>query len=302
MKKVKRLIVLLLFMATYSVIAQIAINTDGSAPDGSAILDVKSTTMGLLLPRLTNEQRDDIVAPATGLMIFNTEQQLIQVYDGTNWSSFEHIWTCGNKYLDARNGQSYNTVQIGTQCWMAENINLGTRINGANEQTNNSIIEKYCYDDNETNCNTYGGLYQWNEMMQYVTTEGTQGICPTGWHLPTDDEWKTMELYLGMSQSEADDIGWRGTDEGGKMKETGTTHWNSPNTGATNSSNFTALPGGYRYSNGSFSGLGYYGDWWASTGGSGTYAWTRTLNFDYDQVHRNNPNKTNGFSVRCLKN
>ncbi len=83
----------------------------------------------------------------------------------------------------------------------------------------NGIIEKYCYDDNTSNCDTYGGLYQWEEMMQYVTTPGAQGICPDGWHLPTDEEFKTMEMALGMSQSEADNTGWRGTDEGSKLKE-----------------------------------------------------------------------------------
>ncbi len=127
---------------------------------------------------------------------------------------------------------------------MAENLNVGSMINGSSNQTNNGIIEKYCYDDNTSNCDTYGGLYQWEEMMQYVTTPGAQGICPDGWHLPTDEEFKTMEMALGMSQGEADDTGWRGTDEGGKMKESGTTHWYSPNMGATNSSGFTALPGG----------------------------------------------------------
>lgn len=78
---------------------------------------------------------------------------------------------------------------------LAQNLNVGTRINGLQEQTNNGIIKKYCYGDLDSNCNVYGGLYQWDEAMQYVTTEGVKGICPTGWHLPTDAEWCTLTQY-----------------------------------------------------------------------------------------------------------
>jgi uncharacterized protein (TIGR02145 family) len=120
--------------------------------------------------------------------------------------------------------------------------------------------------------------------------------------LPDDEEWKTMMMELGMSQSEANGDNWNGTDEGGKMKETGTTHWNSPNTGATNTSGFTALPGGYRGSNGSFNDLGSLGYWWSSSEYSGTSAWRRDLYYGSDQVSRRSYSKTYGFSVRCLKN
>jgi uncharacterized protein (TIGR02145 family) len=163
-------------------------------------------------------------------------------------------------------------------------------------------MERYCYNNDTNNCNIYCGLYQWNEMMQYVHTEGTQGICPTGWHIPTDAEWKTLEMHLGMTPAEADNSGWRGThNEGGKLKETSTTHWYSPNTGATNSSGFTALPGGYRSSGGSFNYLGSYGYWWSSTVYSGTHAWVRGLTHGNDRVYRGSDDKTHGFSVRCIK-
>ena len=281
----------------------VAINNDGSPADASAILDVKSTTKGVLIPRLTNVQRDAIASPVAGLLIFNTDQQGLQMFDGTIWSTYMPSWECGNNLIDSRDGKAYSTVQIGTKCWMSENLNIGTRIDGPIDQSNNSMIEKYCYDDSETNCNTYGGLYLWGEMMQYVTTEGTQGICPTGWYLPTDDEWKTMETCLGMSQSEADATNWRGTDEGGKMKEAGTSHWDSPNTGATNSSGFTALPGGWRsYYNGSFVEFSTHGHWWSSTEFSDNDAWYRRLYYDYSQVNRNLFSKMNGRSVRCIKN
>ena len=159
-------------------------------------------------------------------------------------------WTCGEPITDSRDGQTYNTVQIGDQCWMAENMNIGTMINGSNDQIDNGVIEKYCYDNVPANCDTYGGLYQWNELMQYETTQGIQGICPTGWHIATDEELKTLEgtvdSQYGVGDPVWDETGNRGLDAGGNLKETGTTLWEPPNTGATNSSGFTALPSGYR--------------------------------------------------------
>jgi len=130
-------------------------------------------------------------------------------------------------------------------------------------------------------------------MMGYTTTAGVQGICPPtgGWHLPTDVEWTTLTTYLG-SESVA----------GGEMKETGTTHWNSPNTGATNSSGFTGLPDGYRYINGIFSEMSIVGYWWSSSEYNSSEAWVRNLYFTNTAVERSNHNKVqHGFSVRCIK-
>ena len=210
---------------------------------------------------------------------------------------FVTLYDCPSTMTDDE-GNAYNTVYIGRQCWMKENLNIGTIISGSEEMTDNSTIEKYCFDNNEANCETYGGLYQWDEIMQYVTNEGARGICPSGWHLPTDDEWKTMEIALGMSQSEADADGYRGSDQGEQMKST--TGWYNYGNG-TNSSGFTALPGGYRYSDGSFNYLGYRGYWWSSSESSGALAWGRVLHCDYGQVHRYYYDKTYGRSVRCLK-
>ena len=133
-------------------------------------------------------------------MVFNTTSGKLYIYVeilgewkqlsyGINSISSE----CGLPFIDPRNGQSYNTAKIGDQCWMAENLIIGTRINGVDDQINNADIEKYCYDDIEDSCDVYGGLYQWDEIMQYTTSPGVQGICPTGWHIPTDDEWKILE-------------------------------------------------------------------------------------------------------------
>jgi len=128
-------------------------------------------------------------------------------------------------------GQTYNTTLIVSQCWMARNLNVGTMIDGASDQTDNDTIEKYCYNNETDSCDTYGGLYQWGEIMHYTNTSGTQGICPDGWHIPTHTEWRYATLHSG----------------GGNLKEEGTTHWLSPNTGATNVTGFTGLPGGSIY-------------------------------------------------------
>jgi len=211
-------------------------------------------------------------------------------------------WQCGDDLNDTRDGQYYTTVQIGTQCWMAENLNIGTMIVGSINQSQQvpEIIEKYCYNNSTSNCDTYGGLYQWDEMMQYSTTPGVQGICPPGWHLPTDGEWCTLENEVDAGSVSCSAIGWRGTDAGGNIKETGTTHWHNPNIGATNSSGFTALGSGYRNTNGTFGSLTYGAYMWSSNV-SGSTAWDRRLWHGYTEVNRYYGSKTLGYSVRCLK-
>ncbi len=188
-------------------------------------------------------------------------------------------------------GKTYHTVEIGDQCWFKENINIGSRIDGSQEQTNNNVIEKYCYNNLESNCDIYGGLYQWNEMMQYLTTAGVQGICPSGWHIPSDGEWSVLADYLGGASV-----------AGGKMKEIGYNHWQSPNTGATNESGFTCLPGGARTSNGLFFlDMGYTSYLRTSTETSATSsAIIELFNFRSDLWHYNHE-KEAGFSARCLK-
>ena len=200
------------------------------------------------------------------------------------------VFQCGLPLIDVRDGQIYQTVQIGEQCWMAENLNIGTMINGSNDQTDDGTIEKYCYENSTSNCDTYGGLYQWNEMMQYTTTQGVQGICPEGWHLPTDAEWTTLVDFLGGSSV-----------AGGKMKEAGYAHWNSPNTGATNESGFTALPGGCRNTFGYFNYLGSTAYFWSSTEDDTYVAWDRYLFYNSDNVVRYDNAKHNGYSVRCFQ-
>lgn len=191
--------------------------------------------------------------------------------------------------------RQYNTVKIGDQCWLKENLNVGTMINGGQGMTDNGIIEKYCYDNSEANCNMYGGLYQWDEMMDYITTEGVQGICPEGWHLPTDIEWTALTTYLGDMNV-----------AGGKMKSTRTTpdphpRWNSPNAFATNSSGWSGFPGGYRNSNGGFLDFGSFGYWWSSTESESASAWNYNLVNLVGNAGRFSGFKVRGRGVRCVR-
>jgi len=218
---------------------------------------------------------------------------------GTNTDT----WVCGNQLIYEGN---YATVQIGGQCWMAENLNIGTMISGSSNQTDNNMIEKYCFDNDIANCATYGGLYQWDEMMQYTTVESTQGVCPTGWHLPSDDEWKTLEMQLGMTQAQADLQGYRGTNEGSKMAGNELL-WsdgvldNDPEFGT---SGLALLPAGYRSNNGNFAGTGNYAYLWSSTEhiNYSYLAWHRYIAYAHTTVSRSTSNKAfYGYSVRCVR-
>ncbi|HNS18706.1 MAG TPA: FISUMP domain-containing protein [Bacteroidales bacterium] len=206
-------------------------------------------------------------------------------------------------------GQTYNTVLIGTQCWLKENLNVGIMIvNNGNpniNQTNNGVIEKFCYNNEAANCIVYGGMYEWQEAMQFVTTEGAQGICPDGWHIPTNAEYVILEGTVD-SEYPIDDPEWnssgcRGLDAGGNLKETGIDHWNSPNTGATNESGFTGLPGGWSLNSGLFWNLGKNGYFWTTTLFHPSFAYVRWLNYDSACVNRASMRIEDALSVRCLK-
>ena len=190
-------------------------------------------------------------------------------------------------------GNEYHTVKIGTQIWMAENLkvtkfNDGTAIPLVTDGSawENLTTPAYCFYDNieATYKNTYGALYNWY-------TANTGKLSPAGWHVPTDAEWTTLTSYLG-GESVA----------GGKLKEAGTTHWQSPNTGATNESGFTALPGGYRYDNtGIFNYIGTYGFWLSSTEESTKYFKFRGAKYQSAGIWNARYSKKGGFSVRCVK-
>jgi len=189
-------------------------------------------------------------------------------------------------------GNVYNTVKIGTQVWMDENLKV-THYRNGNDIPNvtdgtgwsNLTTGAYCnYDNNPNNANTYGRLYNWYAVID------NRNIAPTGWHVPSDADWQILIDYLGGYAF-----------SGGKLKEAGTTHWISPNTGATNESGFSALPAGYRYYNGSYFSLGGDAIFWSSTAGDLDTAWYRTLSYLSTNVSRGNNDEQNGFSLRLVR-
>ena len=204
--------------------------------------------------------------------------------------------------VNDNDGNTYKTIQIGTQVWMAENLkatkyNDGTAIPHITVNATWAAATTGAYSDysnTPANSATYGRLYNWyavdNNAATKVASNGGKNVCPTSWHVPTDAEWTTLTTNLG-EESVA----------GGKLKETGTTHWTSPNPGATNETGFTALPGGNRYNDGAYGHIGGNGCWWSSTGDSTADAWVRYMGFLSSNVYRSNLNKLNGYSVRCVR-
>ena len=180
-------------------------------------------------------------------------------------------------------GNHYAVVQIGNQIWMAENLkttkyNNGTSIPYVTDRAPWLALSTpgYCWHNNEVKYNWY--------------TVNTGNLAPTGWHVPTDAEWTSLIIYLG-GESVA----------GGKLKEAGTLHWASPNTGATNETGFTGLPGGLRGPNGTFYATGLDGYWWSSTQYNTNYAWFRNLHYYYSSANTNYNYKQYGLSVRCVQ-
>lgn len=200
-------------------------------------------------------------------------------------------------------GQVYNTIQVFSQCWLKENLNVGTMIQGPEEMSDNGIVEKYCYCNMPDSCGKYGGLYQWNEMMQYQTQQDVQGICPTGWHIPTDEEWKVLEGAVDSQYGFGDqewDIAWdyRGYDAGTNLKTTSGWYYGG---NGTDLFGFSGLPGGSRDGSGRFGLIGYYGGWWTSMEGNYYGAWDRGLDYFSPEVYRYYSSKEDGYSVRCLR-
>jgi len=205
-------------------------------------------------------------------------------------------WACGDPITDSRDGKTYDTVLIGSQCWLAKNMNIGTRINGGIDQgTSCSSINKYCYDNNEANCTSEGALYQWNQTMCGSTIPGDQGICPDGWHIPTDAQWHTLEDGLATGTCDPNrTFAWDCDPAGTKLKVGG-------------SSGFEGILAGY-WSGGSltFGTRGTYALFWSSSQDVDLKVWYRALTSDVEagshtKVYRRPQAKTYGFSVRCLK-
>ena len=233
----------------------------------------------------------------TGDFYFNTDnvarseiQKEIQVTPIDKNSKLDE----GDYIIDSHDNERYKTVKIGTQVWMAENLKTTKYRNGdiiettspATLRISGESAPKYqwAYDGNERKVAIYGRLYTW-----YAITD-SRNVCPTGWHVPSDEKWTTLTTYLGGASV-----------AGYKLKETSTTHWQSPNSGATNVTGFTAIPSGYRDGDGAYSLIGFYGMWWSSSERSTASAYLWVMGFDNGGVERSREDRQSGFSVRCLR-
>jgi uncharacterized protein (TIGR02145 family) len=202
-------------------------------------------------------------------------------------------------------GNVYQTVQIGDQLWMAENLKVTHYRNGDAIPTNYTNLQwvdlftcAYCiYNDEPANADTYGNLYNW------YAVDDSRNIAPEGWHVPTDEEIKEMEMALGMSQSQADATGWRGTNEGSKLAGNADLWTNGAleNNAEFGTSGFSFLPGGYRgCDSGDYYSMSLYGYFWSASE-SGSYAWGRDLYYNRTDVNRHASDKRRGYSVRCVR-
>jgi uncharacterized protein (TIGR02145 family) len=195
----------------------------------------------------------------------------------------------------------YNTIQIYSQCWLKENLNVGVMIPGDKDMADNDVIEKYCYKNTEDSCSVYGGLYQWKEIMQYTYSGDIQGICPPDWHIPTNEEWKVLEGYVdsryGIGDAIWDSYQYRGNDAGLNLKAARS--W-TLNRKGTDLYGFSALAAGVRHIYGSFNQTGYDGEFWTSSD-VGYGAWERGLHWDKNNLSVVGKDYTWGLSVRCIR-
>ena len=306
-------------MVTLTAIAQTggmnvgSLQANDSIHVGTATENVFILKNLIKLPPLTNSEILLIPDPIEGSIVYATVSDVLLVFDGVKWKRVDGqndsylFGNCcpGMPTITDIDGNTYNTVLIDTQCWMRENLKVTQYPNGdaipyITDNTawsilvSNNFDDAYCYYDNNTS-SEYGALYTYaaaiaDNWARDIADD--QGICPDGWHLPTDGEWTVLTDFLG-----GEDIA------GGKMKEKGTSHWTSPNIGATNESNFTALPGGHRYlDEGLFFAAGDGGYWWSATEGTTSNIvsiWCMFASHVY--VNNSDNHKSIGFSVRCIR-
>ncbi len=187
------------------------------------------------------------------------------------------VFTCGNNLTDIRDNKIYSTVQIGSQCWLATNLNYGAILASSQDQRDNCLAEKYCYNDNPVNCTIHGGLYQWDELMLFDETPADQGFCPPGWHIPTENDWNILfASYINNGFA------------GSPLKYSGY-------------SGFNALLSGARHINRGWDFQGFATFFWSSTQISNTKAWAYGMNDADPSVSIYPASRVNAFSVRCLK-
>ncbi|MCX6232105.1 MAG: T9SS type A sorting domain-containing protein [Bacteroidetes bacterium] len=258
----------------------------GSEKPEVALTGLKSTSATVTMPHTTGDNLRFNGYAANHSAIVN------DVPTGSKTITFAFTSTKCPPTLTDIDGNTYNTVSIGSQCWTRENLNTTKYSNGnAIPNVTDSITwafintGAYCdYGNTASNSTTYGRLYI------FYTVVDARGLCPIGWHVPSDSDWTTLTTFLG-GESVA----------GHKLKEAGITHWASPNTGATNETGFTALPGSNRFFDGYFGNIGIDGFWWSSTENDAINTWSRYVNNNDSNFYRMYFNKNNGFSVRCVR-
>ena len=346
----------LFFTCGSTLSAQTAVG--GITPSSSAMLDIQSTSKGFLAPRLTSAQRDAIVNPAEGLMIYNTDTDCLNHFSGARWYAhcgvelplpaalgstftahsngtdfFSANTDCRNKLISAGHNSAscsgtvvtanatYNVVLINNQCWMKENLKEPSSMpcpnpinTGCNTWANIQDIGAWGFYNNVDDSGASGWattesvsgvglLYQWSAAMSNSTEERAQGVCPTGWHVPSDCEWKYLEHGLGLSITEQNTNGRSKADNLGVQMATFA--FTSGGNG-TNSSGFSALLAGDRRADGSFANLdtggGGYSTWWTSTETTPDDVFLREMSNDYTGVDRFDAGKFLGNSLRCIKN
>ena len=261
---------------------------------------------------LTNKpSRIDSANVANELVLVSNSGKKFKVVvdDNGNLSTIEIINNTGT-FIDPRDNQTYKWVKIGEQIWMAENLNyLPSVVGPVTESFYDPYYYVYGYDGTNVaeakateNFATYGVLYNWSAAMageesSSLNPSGVQGACPSGWHLPSREEWIELGNFLGATSFAGYD-----NEAGGKLKEIGYTHWESPNEGATNETGFTALPGGIRSFSGDFSSMGSSSWYWCATGTSNlTYSWLCALHTNNNYITNTTTATEYGLSVRCIK-
>lgn len=243
--------------------------TGGGLFSAQTQITVSATPAGGYLFVNWTEEGDTVTTEADYTFVVRSDRTLTANFEHKTYPEPDY-----GQMTDPRDNQTYQTVTIGDQEWMAQNLNYATE-------------NSWCYKDDPQNCQIYGRLYDWESSIH---------ACPPGWHLPGDTEWNLLADYLGGA-----DIA------GGRMKSTGTVEdgtglWNAPNTDATNSSGFSGHPAGRRYSDGEFYGLGIDGYWWSTAEHHYEFAFPRILRYFNGTLYRSISNKQFASSVRCIKN
>lgn len=271
-------------------------------PDGGTNYTIIGTSQLLSVPYALHAKTADSIM----------QEIVSKSYVDAFLNKIDELEVLSNGFVDARDQNNYKVVKIGDQIWMAENLKYLPKVDAVDNGSEDAAAGKYYYvydyvpsGASETeqinnaattlNYQTYGVMYNWNAAMNGSASSnnnpsGVQGVCPSGWHLPSNAEWIELSSFLG-GESVA----------GGKLKELGTIHWNNPNNGFANLYGFNALPGGTRYDDGTFSSIGDNGEWWCSTKYDAVFTWFADLRYNetglnkyYNLIHL-------GLSVRCIR-